>query len=290
MEGEGGVDSQLNVLFLCTGNSARSVLGEALLNSGRYPGFRGYSAGSRPKGMVHPMSVAVLADAGIATAGLRSKSWDEFAAPGAPRMDHIITVCDNAAGEACPIWPGRPATQHWGLEDPAAVDGDGQRAAFEATLADLRRRLDAFTGQVTEVVRTEVSADDGELRATLTDAHLPIDDLDHSAGRFFRFERNHVLVGFGGFEPYGADALLRSIVVVPDARGTGAGRAIASALEEEMRATGVRRAYLLTNTAEAFFRHLGFGEIARSDAPAAILNTPQATTICTSAAMMRREL
>jgi arsenate reductase len=136
-----------NVLFLCTGNSARSVLGEALLNSGRYPGFRGYSAGSQPKGEVHPLSIAILESAGIATDGLRSKPWDEFAVPGAPRMDFIFTVCDNAAGEACPVWPGMPATAHWGLEDPAAVEGPAfrQRAAFEDTLGFLRNRLDAFT-------------------------------------------------------------------------------------------------------------------------------------------------
>ena len=136
-----------NVLFLCTGNSARSVLGEALLNSGQYPGFRGHSAGSQPKGAVHPMSLSVLRAAGIATDGLRSKAWDEFAAPGAPQMDFIFTVCDNAAGEACPVWPGRPATAHWGLEDPAVVEGPEfrQRAAFEDTLKFLRNRLDAFT-------------------------------------------------------------------------------------------------------------------------------------------------
>ena len=140
-------DRVYNVLFLCTGNSARSVLGEALLNSGRYPGFRGYSAGSQPKGAVHPMSLRVLEAAGIATGGLRSKPWDEFAAPGAPKMDFIFTVCDNAAGEACPVWPGKPATAHWGLEDPAAVEGPEfrQRAAFEDTLKFLRNRLDAFT-------------------------------------------------------------------------------------------------------------------------------------------------
>ena len=140
-------DRTYNVLFLCTGNSARSVLGEALLNSGRYPGFRGYSAGSQPKGAVHPMSLTVLQAAGIATDGLRSKAWDEFAVPGAPQMDFIFTVCDNAAGEACPVWPGRPATAHWGLEDPAEVEGPEfrQRAAFEDTLKYLRNRLDAFT-------------------------------------------------------------------------------------------------------------------------------------------------
>jgi arsenate reductase len=140
-------DRTYNVLFLCTGNSARSILGEALLNSGRYPQFRGFSAGSQPKGKVHPMSLDVLREAGIATDGLRSKAWDEFAVPGAAQMDFIFTVCDNAAGEACPVWPGKPATAHWGLEDPAEVEGPEfkQRAAFETTLQFLRNRLDAFT-------------------------------------------------------------------------------------------------------------------------------------------------
>jgi arsenate reductase len=140
-------DRTYNVLFLCTGNSARSVLGEALLNSGRYPNFRGYSAGSHPKGEVHPLTLATLVDAGIAIEGLRSKAWDEFAAPGAPVMDFIFTVCDSAAGEACPLWPGKPATAHWGIVDPAAADGPQfrRRAAFEATLGFLRNRLDAFT-------------------------------------------------------------------------------------------------------------------------------------------------
>lgn len=140
-------DRIYNVLFLCTGNSARSILGEALLNSGRYPRFRGYSAGSQPKGKVHPMTLKVLEGAGMSIEELRSKPWDEFAVPGAPQMDFIFTVCDNAAGEACPVWPGKPATAHWGLEDPAEVDGPEfkQRAAFETTMQFLRNRLDAFT-------------------------------------------------------------------------------------------------------------------------------------------------
>ena len=133
----------LNVLFLCTGNSARSVLAEALLNhlgSGR---VRAYSAGSHPKGAVHPGALAVLAEHGIPADGLRSKSWDEFAGPAAPPMNFIITVCDNAAGEACPIWPGRPTSAHWGIADPA-VEGPGQRAAFEEAYGLMRARVEAF--------------------------------------------------------------------------------------------------------------------------------------------------
>lgn len=139
-------DRIYNVLFLCTGNSARSILGEALLNHVGAGKFRGFSAGSTPKGQVHPLTLETLTTAGIATDGLRSKAWDEFAVPGAPVMDFVFTVCDNAANEACPIWPGQPMTAHWGLEDPAAVEGTDfqRRAAFTETLRYLRNRIGAF--------------------------------------------------------------------------------------------------------------------------------------------------
>jgi arsenate reductase len=139
-------DRIYNVLFLCTGNSARSILGEALLNHVAGDRFHAYSAGSTPKGQVHPMSLAVLKEAGISTEGLRSKAWDEFAVPDAPKMDFVFTVCDNAAGEACPIWPGQPMTAHWGIEDPAAVSGPefARRAAFEDALRFMRNRIAAF--------------------------------------------------------------------------------------------------------------------------------------------------
>lgn len=135
-----------NVLFLCTGNSARSIIGEAVLNHIGEGRFRGFSAGSTPKGTVHPMTLEVLDAAGISTEGLRSKAWDEFATPDAPKMDFVFTVCDNAAGEACPIWPGQPMTAHWGIEDPAAADGPDfrQRAAFEDALRFMRNRIGAF--------------------------------------------------------------------------------------------------------------------------------------------------
>ena len=140
------VDRPFNVLFLCTGNSARSILAEALLNHVGGQRFRAYSAGSHPKGQVHPMSLQVLKAAGISTEGLRSKAWDEFAVAGAPKMDFVFPVCDTAAGEACPVWPGQPMTAHWGIEDPAAVGGTEfkQRAAFEDAMLFMRNRLDAF--------------------------------------------------------------------------------------------------------------------------------------------------
>ena len=133
-----------NVLFLCTGNSARSILAEALLNRMGEGRFKAYSAGSFPKGDVHPTALALLTDLGFPTDGLRSKSWDEFAEPGAPQLDFIFTVCDDAAGEVCPIWPGHPMTAHWGIEDPAKVEGPEQRAAFERALHYLSNRISLF--------------------------------------------------------------------------------------------------------------------------------------------------
>ena len=137
-------DKVYNVLFRCTGNSARSILGEALMNKLGAGRFRAWSAGSQPKGAVHPMALSVLSGLGFDTEGMRSKSWDEFAASGAPQFDFIFTVCDNAAGEACPVWIGHPMTAHWGIEDPAAVEGEGQRDAFLTALRYLRNRNALF--------------------------------------------------------------------------------------------------------------------------------------------------
>lgn len=135
-----------NVLFLCTGNSARSILAEGLLNGLAGDRFRAYSAGSTPKGEVHPLALATLASYSLPVDGYRSKSWDEFAAPDAPRMDFIITVCDNAAGEVCPFWPGHPLTAHWGVPDPAGHAGsEAERAkAFHDAARMLKRRIELF--------------------------------------------------------------------------------------------------------------------------------------------------
>lgn len=138
------MERSYNVLFLCTGNSARSILAESVLNHDGAGRFRAYSAGSFPKGDVHPMALEVLKSLGFLHEGFRSKSWDEFAKPGAPEFDFIFTVCDSAAGETCPIWPGRPMTAHWGIEDPAAIEGAGQRDAFVQALRYLRRRIELF--------------------------------------------------------------------------------------------------------------------------------------------------
>ncbi len=134
-------DHLRNVLFLCTGNSARSILAEALLNRDGAGRFRAFSAGSVPKGRPHPIALAVLSEHGFSLDGLRSKSWEEFATADAPRMDLILTVCDNAAGETCPIWPGHPTTAHWGIGGPAAVEGEGQRQAFLNALRYLKNRI-----------------------------------------------------------------------------------------------------------------------------------------------------
>jgi protein-tyrosine-phosphatase len=164
------MNSPCNVLFLCTGNSARSILAEVLVNRLGGGAFRGFSAGSQPKGAVHPKAIELLKSEGFTTDTLRSKSWDEFALPDAPVMDFVLTVCDNAAGETCPYWPGHPITAHWGLPDPAAVEGSdaAKYAAFRSTYAALGERIRRLT-------RLPVAATD---RATLQKQLAAIGDTD----------------------------------------------------------------------------------------------------------------
>jgi arsenate reductase len=135
-----------NVLFLCTGNSARSILGEAILNRRGRPNFRAFSAGSHPAGRVHPYALKQLESAGLPVEGLRSKGWDEFAKPGAPRMNFVFTVCDSAAAEVCPVWPGQPVTAHWGIPDPASVVESPEQIerAFRDAFITMGRRIELF--------------------------------------------------------------------------------------------------------------------------------------------------
>lgn len=140
------MQGRYNVLFLCTGNSARSILAEAIMNKKGFPTFTAYSAGSHPKGTVHPAALRQLEIAKLPLTGLRSKDWDEFARPGAPHLDFVFTVCDNAAKEVCPVWPGQPMTAHWGIPDPAAVEGTPEEVAkaFRDAYMTLDRRINLF--------------------------------------------------------------------------------------------------------------------------------------------------
>lgn len=139
-------DELFNVLFLCTGNSARSVFAESLINRLGRGRFRGFSAGSHPRGEIHPLALYELQHNNYSAEGLRSKDWNEFAGPEAPRMDFVFTVCDKAAAEVCPVWPGQPMTAHWGVEDPVAVEGNEmtQKAAFATAFRELQNRISVF--------------------------------------------------------------------------------------------------------------------------------------------------
>jgi arsenate reductase len=162
-----------NVLFLCTGNSARSILAEALLRAEGGERFQSYSAGSRSTGRVNPFALELLHRNHLPTEGLRSKSWDEFAVPGAPRLDFIFTVCDNAAGEVCPVWPGQPMTAHWGVPDPAAVEGsdEDRRKAFAETSRTLLNRIRVFTSlPLDKLDRLSLQRRLNELGRSLADA------------------------------------------------------------------------------------------------------------------------
>jgi protein-tyrosine-phosphatase len=154
-----GMSRTYNVLFLCTGNSARSIMAEAILKREGRGKFRAFSAGSFPKGEVHPAALDLLEELHFPTEGLRSKSWNEFAGEDAPPLDFIFTVCDNAAGETCPVWPGKPITAHWGIQDPAAVEGERQRNAFRNTFRRMKRRIELFLALPLESIDQEILKD-----------------------------------------------------------------------------------------------------------------------------------
>ena len=160
-----------NILFLCTGNSARSIIAEAVVNKEAAGRFRAYSAGSAPKGEVNPQALALIESLGFTASDFRSKSWDEFARPGAPPLDFVITVCDNAAGEVCPIWPGQPMTAHWGIPDPAAAEGTQAEiaAAFAEAARQLGTRIRLFLSLPLETI------DQMSLRTRLREIHEQAD-------------------------------------------------------------------------------------------------------------------
>ena len=162
----------LNVLFLCTGNSARSIMAEAIINRVGMGKFKGYSAGSMPSGKVHPMALQLLNKLNYDTSNARSKSWEEFAAPGAPELDFVFTVCDNAANEVCPIWPGQPMSAHWGLPDPVAVEGTEveRTLAFADTYRMLNNRISIFTSlPLTELDKISLQRRLDDIGKTKTD-------------------------------------------------------------------------------------------------------------------------
>jgi protein-tyrosine-phosphatase/N-acetylglutamate synthase-like GNAT family acetyltransferase len=295
-----------NVLFLCTGNSARSILAESILNTEGKGRFRAFSAGSQPKGEVNPFALKVLDALGYPTDGFRSKSWDEFAWPGVPEMDFIFTVCDSVAGEACPIWPGHPMAAHWGIEDPAAVEGTDieKERAFSLAARYMKNRIMAFlnlrldsidrlwlttklqaVGRREGLEAEEINPVDTDFETVLQAAALPTEDLAQSKGTFFRFaDRQGNPVGYGGIELYGKDALLRSIAVPPEAQKHGHGSAITRLLLRYADIQGAETGYLLTTDAAPFFSKLGFRVVARTDVPQAILATQQASSLCPSTA------
>ena len=299
-------DRVYNVLFLCTGNSARSILAESILNAEGEGRFRAFSAGSQPKGEVNPLVLKVLDALGYPSEGFRSKSWDEFAVAGAPQMDFIFTVCDSAAGEACPIWPGHPMTAHWGIEDPAAVEGTDieKERAFSLAARYMKNRIMAFLnlrhdsvdrlwlttrlhaiGRREGLEPEEINPVDTEFQTALQAASLPTEDLAQSKGKFFRFfDRQGNPVGYGGIEFHGKNALLRSIAVPAEAQKHGHGSAITRLLLRYADIQGAETGYLLTTDAAPFFAKLGFDVVARTDVPNAILETPQASSLCPSTA------
>lgn len=312
----------LNVLFLCTGNSARSILAEAIMNRLGKGNFVAYSAGSHPKGEVHPQALKLVTRLGYDVKGYRSKPWDEFAAPGAPHLNFVITVCDNAAGEVCPVWPGQPVTSHWGLPDPAAVEGSEAQIAlaFADTYRMLNNRIGIFVslpmeklsrlalqekvdtiGKSTEV---EAAADDAKVQALhatdpkslplldkfvewLEAAKLPIHDLADDQPRYFVLKTaSDEPLAFGGLIGFGPDQFVRSLVVDPGGRADGAGSRFLKSLEGIAAETGAERLWALTETAVEWFTAAGWRVVERDQAPESIRRLEQFSRTCSPSATL----
>ena len=316
-----------NILFLCTGNSARSILAEAIMNRVGAGRFVAYSAGSMPNGVVQPKALELLSRLGYPLEGLRSKSWDEFAAPGAPKLDFVITVCDNAAGEVCPVWPGQPITAHWGMPDPAAATGSAVQIAlaFADAYRVLKNRIELLASLPFDkldglAIKTGLNAisrqpeiarapDDASLEAIspedpesaplfdtlldwLTAAGLPTGDLAVDEPRYFVLRSSDGRpLAFGGLAGSDADVLLRSLVVDPAQRHSGHGARMLSGLAAIARASGAERLWLLTTDASSWFGSAGWRPLDRSAAPGAVRRFGQFSGVCPdSAALMVRDL
>lgn len=312
----------LSILFLCTGNSARSILAEAIMNRIGKGTFVAYSAGSHPKGEVHPQALKLLSRLGYDVSQTRSKPWDDFAAPGGPQLNFIITVCDNAAGEVCPIWPGQPVTSHWGLPDPAAVEGsEAQMAlAFADTYRMLHNRIGIFTSLPLEKLsrlalqekidtigksaEVDVASGDAKVQALhptdptsqplldkfvdwLQAAKLPISDLADDQPRYFVLKSDsHQALAFGGLVGLGPDQLVRSVVVDPDGRDAGAGTRFLKGLESVALESGAERLWALTGTAAEWFTAAGWSVVDRADAPSEIGKLEQFRSTCPPSARL----
>ncbi|MFO1187183.1 MAG: GNAT family N-acetyltransferase [Alphaproteobacteria bacterium] len=305
------MDNPVNVLFLCTGNSARSILAEAILNRIGRARFRGFSAGSQPKGAVNPHALDLLKRLGCDVSYLRSKTWDEFARAGALKMHFIFTLCDSAAAETCPIWPGHPASAHWGLADPAAAaDGSPERiaAAFRAAYATLAFRLSQFVRlpfgaldrSSLKLRLNDIGTRDcplvpikpgtpafEKMRALLAAEGLPTSDLLEGGARYLAIGAD----AFGGLVTLGTAGLLRSITVAPQRRGEGLGALMLEELVAEARMLGIRDLWLLTTNAKDFFARHGFDVAPRSEAPEEVAGTAQFRDLCPeTATLMRRRI
>ncbi len=297
----------MKVLFLCTGNSCRSILGEFTFNHLAPSGWRALSAGSRPTGYVHPRSLALLKSEGISTEGASSKSWEDL--PELP--DIVITVCGSAAGEECPAYIGNVLRAHWGVEDPAHVTGsDAQiESAFHKAYATLRARIEALLalpldrlvtdraalkfaldeiGQRVPTdktgVFTEVDPRDEKLVAMLSDAGLPTADLGGANQSFWRLSLDGEVCGFVGIEAYGTSGLLRSLVVQQARRGHGYGSSLIDFAVAQADRIGLTELWLLTQTAAPVFARLGWSPRLRAEAPDDIQSSPEFSGLCPSTA------